>query len=130
METPKTPKILVERLLKYYNPFLNLGINWYRYHDHTWEPVEFRKPYDRDEDWHYGRVAFFVQILEAGRSVEPLEIDMYWHGSSVTGLALLDGHHRLCAAEITKTRTLPAHVGGVVSIIEWLTGVHDRAPNF
>lgn len=132
-----TDNVLVQRLIKHYNPYRPLGISKKRFLAGKFRPrAKFIPDNDRDDkiakdlNWHYGRVAHFVNAIRKGHKIEKIEVDMKWHNSWCCGLDVLDGHHRLCAADIAGAERIPASVGGIVDIIEWLAGIHDNAPEF
>lgn len=126
-----TDSIIVQRLIKHYNPYTPLGLRRERFFEKKWRPrTKFIDDKDRspDEAWHYGRIAHFVNEIRKGNKLDEIIVDMNWFGISCTGIAVIDGHHRLCAADIAGAERIPASVGGIVDIIQWLAGIHDNAP--
>lgn len=126
--------IFVERLLEHYQVYAPLGITRAGYLKKSWEPMD---EYVRDQDrykqtsaWHYGRIEHFVRTLRAGNRLDAIEVDMQWCGSACTGLVVVDGHHRLIAADITGTERIKASVSGIVTIIDWLRGRNNIKPEF
>lgn len=95
----------------------------------NYEPASFQYENNRDTEYHLGRLAFFVAAFREGASVEPLEIDKLCENGLIYPQAiLLDGHHRLAAAELIGKTRVPATYGGLVSVLEWLTGETDEEP--
>lgn len=127
-------QVLVQRLVSFYEPFAQLGITRDGYFASKWDPVTtyVRDPerFRLSSEWHYGRIEHFVRELREGRVLEPLEVDMSWSGASCTGIVLVDGHHRLCAADISELTAVPASCSGIVDIIDWLKGYHHNTPEF
>jgi hypothetical protein len=79
--------------------------------------------------WDYGRIRYFYDLLNAGGSVDPIDVDNVCEGSCVyPELALLDGHHRLAGAYLAKVKTIPAHYGGRSDLLKYLTGKSRRCP--
>ncbi|MEX2717466.1 MAG: hypothetical protein Q6370_014290 [Candidatus Sigynarchaeota archaeon] len=130
--------ILVQRLIKCYDPYHPLGIgkkqfaaNGKRKPRAKFVPEDERdNKLAQDPSWHYGRIAHFVNQIRKGKRLDQIEVDMMWHGHKCTGIVVLDGHHRLCAADIVGIERIPASISGAVRIIEWLVGKHDNAPEF
>lgn len=93
-------------------------------------PREFEHETTRMHDRGYdaGRIHFLLLQLRSGAELTPIELDMSWHGSSVTGLVVIDGHHRLVAHVLGRKRHIPASVSGLVSMIEWLRGERRKCP--
>jgi hypothetical protein len=75
-----------------------------------------------------GRIHFLLRQLRRGESLDPIEIDMRWCGDSVSGLSVIDGHHRLAAHVLARKRRISAGVSGLVPMIEWLTGARRKCP--
>lgn len=83
----------------------------------------------RDLEYHLGRMAFFVAAFREGRSVDPVSVDNLCDGGRIYPQAILiDGHHRLAAASLLGEPLLPATYGGLVSLLDWLTGKTDEEP--
>jgi hypothetical protein len=82
--------------------------------------------YGFDDNWHLGRVRFFVEQLHAGVKLDPISVDNVCNRGHVYAVpVLLDGHHRLAASCIAGARTIAASYGGRVDLRRYLTG--DRA---
>jgi hypothetical protein len=93
------------------------------------KPLAYRRESDRMNDpYDAGRIHFLLLELRYGAELEPIEIDMQWRGLEVTGLVVTDGHHRLAAHILARKRRIPASVGGLVPMIEWLTGARRKCP--
>lgn len=122
-----TDLVLVNRLRQAYWP------SWLRH----WtlgrvllaKPREFR-PHDSRQEKPYdcGRVHFLLREIRAGKPIEPVEIETTWHGHSPIGLILLDGHHRFVASVLAGKRRIPANVGGLVDLRDWLVGERREFP--
>jgi hypothetical protein len=83
--------LLVRRLVRLYNPWTAIGLA----PDFTWlesaTPVSVFKPElvmddERDMEYHKGRVKFFIDHLQKGLDLEPIEVDNACDGSLPTGL--------------------------------------------
>jgi hypothetical protein len=90
--------------------------------------------YPRDDKYDLGRVRFFMQQFETSKPVDPIVIDQKviargW-GCPPTWLGPIidDGHHRFVAAVLLRKRRIPASVGGLVSLCDWLTGRRRTYP--
>jgi len=128
--------VLVSRLRKHADPFFVLG--WpgtpptlaeikrrkpSRYRDLSRRSFKARTHYD------YGRIAYFVQQLERGAEIKPIEVDCYCEGNVIYPEAvLLDGHHRFCAHILLRKRRIPVLFGGRVDLLEWLRGERKHCP--
>ena len=124
--------ILVERALQFICPYAPLEISRRMYYRSKWTPERFQPDAVRPNEpwWHLGRIEFFVREIREGRPLDPISIDMRWNHMSPTGLVLIDGHHRLCAADIMGVTRIPCEYGGLVDTLTWLEGQSDRAPCF
>lgn len=84
----------------------------------------------RNSRYDHGRIRHFMDQLEAGRLVDPIEVETVWswpHGHPY-GLEIYDGHHRFMAAVFLRRRRIQAQVGGLVDLREWLVGERRRWP--
>lgn len=70
----------------------------------------------------------FYQTLKSGGSLDPIEIDWIWYGTSPSEITLRDGHHRFIAAVLAKKRWITADYSGPVDVIEWLEGKAKKRP--
>lgn len=130
-----TDTVLVQRLIKHYNPYTPLDITKRKFLSKKWRPRTKYVPdgndkFREDPNWHCGRIAHFVNMIRKGLPLDQIEVDMRWHLDHCVGISVLDGHHRLCAADIAGLDRIPVSIGGIVDIIEWLAGIHDNAPDF
>lgn len=141
--------VLVDRLVKHYNPFGPL------FGDHVvFEPIEALirktrpsycekrerpvKPYLHETEtayqrrrfhWDKSRVHFFIKVAEAQVPFDKsISVDWYWNGNVPTSLTLLDGHHRLCAAVIAKKQLIEVDYGGPVDFLRYLKGELKKEP--
>lgn len=120
---------MVARLLEFYDPYSPLDLWREAFFEHDWKPRRYSPERERkNAQWHYGRIEYFVRRFKRGSKIEPIEVDMTWCRHSCTGLVVLDGHHRLCAADLAGVTEIPADCGGVVEVIHWLEGRHDHRP--
>jgi hypothetical protein len=87
--------------------------------------MDFR---DREYRWDLGRIRYFVEQLERGAKLDPIEIDNQCDRGHIYGPILLDGHHRLCAAALLRTPTIRAVYGGRVDTLKYLTGKTPHPP--
>lgn len=79
-------------------------------------------------DYHWGRIHYFYQTLKSGGSLDPIEIDWIWYGTSPVEITLRDGHHRFIAAVLAKKRRITADYSGPVDVVEWLEGKAKKRP--
>lgn len=126
-------QVLVSRILRLYNPRTAI----------PWEvPGSFRRAVSkadsitkyedepfRSDEYHLGRIRFFCDQITAEETIEPVEIDNYFDpmGPS-SGIVVIDGHHRLIAADLTKLIKIPVCYAGLVDGIRWLTGRRRTIP--
>ncbi len=81
--------------------------------------------------WHIGRVRFFYDEIQKGRSLDPISISdakILIEQSYRYKPILLDGHHRLAASHIAGVPSISAHFTGRQELLEYLTGQSDEAP--
>lgn len=79
--------------------------------------------------YDYGRIRWFMEQIESGQPIDPIEVETEWmHSGAPNGLEIYDGHHRFMAAVFLRRRRIPATVGGLVDLKEWLTGERRRWP--
>ncbi len=91
--------------------------------------VDEGKSLDMPLSWHYGRVRFFIEELQAGRSLDPIEIDNECCGNHIFPIpTVTDGNHRLVAANLFGTATIQATYGGRIDLLNYLTGRRKTAP--
>ena len=125
-------QVVVSRLLCVYDPWEALG------EDRAELTRKVRKCRDpladyvaashRDENYNVRRIRYFLDEIMKGWVPDPIDVDTHWTGMSPDGVVIDDGHHRVIAAYMAKTKTLPAYVGGWCDVIEWLTGARWRNP--
>lgn len=88
----------------------------------------WRPPDARDVGYHAPRVLAFVFRLRAGEQLDPITFDNSFDRWSLTGLVLIDGHHRLIAAAVTRHTTVSCSYSGRVDLLEWLEGKRRLRP--
>lgn len=82
-------------------------------------------------DYDARRIRALVDELEAGTADwPPIEIDCQWFNNRPTRPVLIDGHHRLAAALITRTQRIKAECSGPVEMIDWLEGRTRKLPEW
>lgn len=126
--------LLVRRLVKLYDPWTAIGLA----PDFTWlksaTPVSVFKPElvmdeERDMEYHKGRVKFFVDQLQKGLELEPIEVDNACEGCHIYPYPVVpDGNHRLLAYWAAKRKTIPATYGGRIDLLKYLEGKSRKKP--
>lgn len=82
-------------------------------------------------DYDARRIRALVNELESGTADwPPIEVDCEWFNSRPARPVIIDGHHRLAAALITRTQRIKANCGGPVDMIEWLEGKTRKLPKW
>jgi hypothetical protein len=114
--------IVVARLLQIYDPYPPICPARPTREQILGSPVEFnfesmyssrRLPGD---SWHLGRIRYFYQF----GIDEPILLSVHERGDSLP--VVLDGHHRLCAADLREDWTIPADCDWDDRWLSWLTG--------
>lgn len=133
----KVELVHVDRLLGFYDPFKQFfdrtpSLAAVRKTPvvegrHALRPHELKDSYP-DRDWDKGRIRYFVELMEQGAKIDPIEIDNECERGHIYGPLLLDGHHRLCAAALLKVPTIRARYGGRVDTLKYLTGKTPHPP--
>lgn len=126
--------IIVSRLLKLYSwpngffkSILSASIDDILKHAPSEHMIDGTRP--EEDEWHYGRVRFFVDELNAGKTLDPIVVDNRCdRGHIYPEPIVIDGHHRLCAVKVSGVRTVPANYSGRVDLLDYLTGKCDRPP--
>lgn len=81
-------------------------------------------------EWDLGRIRFFVEEIDAGHPIDPVEIDnIVSHGRVAAEPDLLDGFHRFVASKIARAHTIPARYSGRVDLLDYLTGRTHQLPD-
>lgn len=94
-------------------------------------PLAEYRAMPRDRFYDIKRVRFFLEVLRAGRAVDPIVVDndvrqpclgspVYWGTPFVD-----DGHHRFIAHVLLERDWMPAQLSGLVIHHEWLRGERD-----
>ena len=130
----RTEHVLVDRLWSLYAwpvwilPMRGVTLKTLqRYPSQPYYATDYNRTYPRN--WHYGRIRFFVDELLDGRVLDPIEIDNVCDGGYVYPVVdLVDGHHRLAASRLTRTKTILAHYGGRVDLLNYLKGRSNICP--
>lgn len=133
--------IIVERLLKLYEPWRYLGCRQPLTLDMLArvKPVsEYLDPMKREGPdmcglpgwrWHAGRVRHLYERILGGWEPDPIEIDNVCSGGAVYPIPIVeDGHHRLIAAGLAARPSIQATYGGRVDLLNYLTGKTNRCP--
>lgn len=84
----------------------------------------------RNEAYSMGRIRYFRDLFLSGKPVPPLEVDNRYSGSSPWGLALSDGHHRLCGAILARSEYVDVSYSGVVEGLYWLRDEDKPRPEW
>ena len=145
MKTTKTNKILVDRLLKLYNPYRailgeNARITQFRKKCYDWtkyEEVGYEPNYDkRKYRYHVLRCQSFMKDLEAVGRVfagihffEPIIIDNCCFNGHITPQpVVIDGHHRLIAADLFGLKIIRVSYSGRIDLLRYLEGKRKTCP--
>jgi len=128
----KLYRVIVDRLLRVYGPLDALGLPDLEevadLVDNAAPEASYTPHVARDLDYDIGRIRYFADVLRAGGFVDPIEIDNDWWGKSFAGVVLVDGHHRLLGAFFAGAKTISATYGGIVNVLDWLTGDLEEWP--
>ena len=120
--------ILVNRLLRHYNPFHFLfGKDLEELPEKYFqaEPIEFAPAWDRSSrrDYDKRRIVHFIHKLRRGEPIDPIELDNDIIGKATWGPPIItDGHHRACAAIIVKRRRVECEYSGLLKTLKWRKG--------
>lgn len=132
MEQPEEhSRIIVTRLLRYYDPFATLGLS----RSKTAQRVARARPrayvelHHRTASYHVGRIRWLMLHVAAWRAT-PISIDNFCNHGYFGPPIVVDGHHRLCAAALLRRRHILASYSGLVSTLDYLTGACRKAPEF
>jgi len=129
-EAPLIDHVLVRRVLRLHNPWHGLGLEMggfkTRLREYPPQPKYLKGT--RTKTYHLSRVRFFMETLASGGKVDPIELDNRWSHMTPVALILEDGNHRLIAAAMTKTKTIPACYSGEMRILAWLKGKRKTCP--
>ena len=88
-----------------------------------------RTKYEPSLSWHCRRTRFFYDELQSGHALDPIVVDNVCSGSRIYPEPIvIDGHHRLIAARLGRTLTIPASYSGRVDSLHYLTGKSDCPP--
>jgi len=81
------------------------------------------------EAYHLGRIRYFLDMLESGILLPAIEIDNECSGCDIHPIPiLLDGHHRLVAAELYGSKRIGVEYGGRMDLLMWLSGESEVNP--
>lgn len=90
-----------------------------------------RKTYGERRNWKYdcGRINFFANQFAAGKLVDPIVVDNYCNGFTIYPVpVLIDGHHRLCGADLAGVQKIASSYSGRVDLLRYLTGLRKTKP--
>jgi hypothetical protein len=129
----KPDRIIVERILRIYNPFQPIFNEGFCYcpAPEDFDDVDPVPPPTRTDlrlrvrtsmNEEMGRVRFFRELALQGRALAPIELDNMWSGCTPYALAMIDGHHRACGAALAGSDTIRCNYSGDVSVLRWLQG--------
>lgn len=124
-------RIIVTRLLRYYDPFAVLGLS----RSKTAQRVVLTRPrayveeYHREASYHVGRIRWLMLHVAAWRD-SPISVDNFCDRGHFGPPIVVDGHHRLCAAALLRRRHILASYSGLVSTLDYLMGARRKAPVF
>lgn len=96
--------------------------------DERSDPAKFRSK--KIVAYDLGRVRYFAeQLNETDIELDPITIDNNTgHQCIYPEPVVLDGHHRLAAYKLARRRTIPAHYGGRLDVLDYLTGKRRKLP--
>jgi hypothetical protein len=135
-----TDKILLSRLLKYYDPVTAMEM-FYDLNGALRQAVKsktirakvqptYQPGVNECPSWHLGRVRHFVDLLLSGAKVEPIEVDNEWSGTTPVGPIIIDGHHRIVAHMIARKQRINIKYSGWTDFLDYMTGKTDSKPDF
>lgn len=116
------PRISIERVLTYYDPWGALGIRDDLRTVLRSTPKVFVPGMLRLQGYDYGRIRYLMD----NPTKDPIELEVGL--PDYYPVVLCDGHHRLIAAHYRKQKFIPANIGGWVTGINWLRGINKRDP--
>lgn len=124
-------RVIVSRLLRYYDPFGALALNRGRVARRVLSarPREHLDLHCRTAAYHVGRIRWLMEHVSEWKHT-PISVDNFCDHGHFGPPIVVDGHHRLCAAALLKRRYILATYSGLVSTLDYLTGVSRRAPEF
>jgi hypothetical protein len=98
-----------------------------RSYPHPWQSRLMRERHQYA--WHWGRIRYFYEMLRSGEALDPIVLDNKCaNGHVYPILVLVDGHHRLCAADLAEAQTIPVLYSGRVDLLKWLEGKRAKRP--
>lgn len=127
-------RILVKRLGEFIDPWRGLGISNNQdlsKYDLVSDVGYIKNDNDscHDSKYHYGRIRFFVERLQGGYTLDPLEVDNRCSRYSILPEPiLLDGHHRLAALILAGTESIKVNYGGRLDVLRYLQGKRKNPP--
>lgn len=123
--------LLTKRIIKLHNPWNYLYLETHKFKTKLNECQNDVSEYNdllRDENYHLGRIKYFMLQLNNGENLDPIEIDNWWSGNIPIGIVVCDGNHRLMAHAMNKTKWISVRYSGCVKILEWLKGKSEICP--
>lgn len=128
--------VLLDRLLCDVDPFWSLGWEsqppieeFLKYSPIGWIKESDRPQRISEYDWR--RVCYFIWQVKNGKPLDPITIDCVCYGLRVLPQStVIDGNHRLCAANLTKQRLVKINFSGRVDLLEWLKGETNVKPEY
>jgi hypothetical protein len=133
-EEAKVDVVIATRLWKLYNLvwtgnlYEKARANTLQKYPAVHEFVPEDKRTNLPDAWDLGRVRHFYELLRAGKSIDPIDVDNECHNGFIYPVPIvLDGHHRLVAAALARAR-IPVHYGGRIDLLDYLTGKRRTAP--
>lgn len=125
--------ILVERFLEYYDPFDVLELDRAATEADLFR-VDVQKIFGTATggiEWDIGRIRYFWEELDRGRTLDPVAVKGWEEsrGHLFGNPVLVDGHHRLCAANLFGLERIPAEwLAGPLEVLSWLKGRRKTDP--
>jgi len=124
-------RVLVKRLTELYDPFSALRFFPRKGEVERAKPVSKHEPDygKRTRKYHAGRIKFFIDILAQGGKINPISVDNQCEGGHIyPEPTLLDGHHRLAAAELHGEKWISVSYGGRLDLLRYLQGRRKTCP--
>jgi hypothetical protein len=90
------------------------------------EDMPFLEMKTKSDDWHIGRVIYFINHPE---EIINIGVDNICNGMQITSIPIVtDGNHRLLAAMYLKLKKVHCLYGGRVDVLDYLMGKTKELP--
>jgi uncharacterized protein (DUF1015 family) len=84
----------------------------------------YKENQPKSDEWHIGRIIYFVNNPD---KIKPISIESFCFNDHLYNSAIIaDGHHRLMAQLIMGRQYIEVCFGGLVHLLDYLTGKIDK----